>query len=418
MTFTKPGYSDEGWCVDQFGKRHAIVRPDGTPMLLLGLNHCNVAMPNNPSMRFAHFQKMDATLRGLNFNNLGYGAPKALQDRWPYIASAQFHSASHAHDAQGFGYIDVFDAGMQQRIRDQVAVLCQRHQRNPNLIGYFWTDTPRWDISTARRLRGDDWVSAIRRLPSNSAGKRRYVEFLADRYKNSDSFSVATNHWISSFDDLIQYDFREFDRDNEAMRTDDEAFLGLIASELYSVIGQSFDKHAPGQLLFGERYKLHDHPPQVLREAIKWIDVLSIQPGPEVGPRPGPGQDEQVFDVSTFDELHRTTRLPILICDHKISFATPDRPITLWHQAASELDALRLTERFIRAAIDQPYIVGVQNCQYKDDFRPERGNMLKQGLIRENGQPYQQTHDFLSHLNSSVLADWNHLLEKNRPKKR
>ncbi|MEL7266498.1 MAG: hypothetical protein AAFP69_17045, partial [Planctomycetota bacterium] len=289
-----------------------------------------------------------------------------------------------------FQYVDVFDPAFQRATREKVRVVCASVNDHPNLIGHYWTDTTRWDIDTARRLRGKDWVSAIRELPQDAAGKRRYADFLRERYNDDpDAYTRAYGHLISDFDDIRVFDFREFDRDNPNGRADDEDFLGLIAEELYKVIGQAYRDFAPGVLQFGPRFKLHDHPDGVLKAVAPWVDVISIQPGPAVGPRPGPGVDERVFDGKAFDRIHRLTGKPILICDHRVSFQTKDSPVTLWHQFPTQEKAARAATRFMVAAAAKPYIIGYSHCQYLDKRSPERGNMVKPGFLRGNGQPYQ-----------------------------
>jgi hypothetical protein len=394
------------WRVARRGARHAVVSPGGEPTFLLGLNHVAEGAPEAPAERRAAFEVAAALLRRIGCVNLGYGAPPDLMDAFPFIADLRLHGASHANAPEVFRYADVFDPAFQERTRDAIEALCRRTADHPNLIGYYLTDTPRWDIALARIRRGDDWVSALRRLPPHAAGKRAYVAFLRERHGTPDRFTAAYGHAIRSFDDLLQTDFREFDRQNPTGIADDRAFLGRIAAELYRVSGEALARHAPGRLRFGERYKLHDHPPEILVEAARWVDVLSVQPGPAAGPLPGPGQDELEFDAVTFDRLHQATGKPILVCDHQMSFRTEAHPVTLWHQAADEAAAVASTGRFLRAALTRPYVIGYQRCQYRDAVRLDRGGLLKQGLVRSDGRPYEALVRGLADLHRSVTSTW------------
>lgn len=370
------------------GERAALLTPAGERIFLLGLNHVAEGAPREAAARAAYFAAAAERMRAWGFANLGYGAPRELHGSFPFLAEIRLTGSSHYQAADSFRYDDVFDPAFQRDLRARVQAFCAAHAAHPNLVGFYWTDTPRWDLATARRRRGDDWVSALRRLPATAAGKIAYVAFLRERHGSDPArYAAAYGHAIARFDDLLGFDFREFDRENPAGRADDELFLGHIAREFYRVTGEAFREFAPGRLIFGERYKLRDHPDFVLREAAKWIDVLSIQPGPGVGPLPGPGRDEIEFDAAEFDRLHALTGKPILICDHQVSFPAPGRPVTLWHQAADEAEAAAIAAAFVRAAAARPYIVGYQRCQYADSFRPERGNMLKQGLVTAVGEP-------------------------------
>jgi hypothetical protein len=398
------GAEPRGFRIGRASDRISIVTPAGEELFLIGLNHVGESAPREPAGRAAFLTEATRRMREWGFNNLGYGTPDEARDALPFLAQLQLTQGSHFQDAAQFTYLDVFDPEFQRTTRETIRSYCATTSGHPNLIGYYWSDTPRWDIDLARRLRGDDWVSAIRRMPATSAGKRAYVDFLRERHGNNPGrYTSAYGHAIASFDDLRIFDFREFDRANPTGRADDELFLGRIARELYQVIGGAFREFAPGRLIFGERYKLYDHPDVVLREAAKWIDVLSIQPGPEVGPRPGPGRDETVFDAATFDRLHEVSGKPILVCDHQVSFRTPAHPVTLWHQAPDPIAANALVETFLLAAAAKPYVIGYQRCQYVDSFRADRGNMLKQGLVAADGTPHPGVTEHLAAMHAAAL---------------
>ncbi len=398
------GAEPRGYRIDRAGERHSLVTPAGEKLFLLGLNHVGESAPREPAARAAFLAEAIRRMREWGFNNLGYGTPDEAREALPFLAQIQLTQSSHYQEAAQFTYLDVFDREFQRTTRETIRKYCAATAGHSNLIGYYWSDTPRWDLAQARRLRGDDWVSAIRRLPATSAGKRAYVEFLRERYGNNPAgYAAAYGHAIASFDDLLIFDFREFDRSHPTGLADDELFLGRIARELYQVIGGAFREFAPGRLIFGERYKLYDHPDVVLREAAKWIDVLSIQPGPEVGPRPGPGRDETAFDGATFDRLHEVSGKPILVCDHQVSVRTPAHPVTLWHQAPDPIAANALVETFLLAAAAKPYVIGYQRCQYVDSFRADRGNMLKQGLVAMDGTPHPSVTANLAALHAAAL---------------
>ena len=53
-----------------------------------------------------------------------------------------------------------------------------RVKDNPNLIGYYWTDTPMWDLEKSSRRFGINWVDFIKNLPDQSPGKIKYLSNL------------------------------------------------------------------------------------------------------------------------------------------------------------------------------------------------------------------------------------------------
>ena len=292
-------------------------------------------------------------LTAWGFNTAGYGSPKPLCWLMPNMAPAYLtENANYMSDSQ-FHYSDVFDRIVQDEMRAKLKQVVRQQQGNPSLIGYYWTDTPQWDMERARKKRGTDWVSTIRNLPASAPGKKRYEQFLADGGAS------------------------------------DEDFLRLIARELYRVIGEETRRLAPDALIFGERYLVNDHPDCVIEEALPYIDVLSIQPG---------GAN---FNGAYLDDLHAKFGKPIMLCDHQSSFPTPEYPKTMWQQLESEATSGRAYDQYLKDAFSKPYIIGYQRCQYVDRFE-ERSGVLKQGVIREDGTPYKTLTQHISKANAAA----------------
>ena len=121
-------------------------------------------------------------------------------------------------------------------------------------------------------------------LPADSPGKKRYKQFLRE----------------------------------EGADASDEKFQVLIAREIYSTLGPITRELAPDTLVFGERYAGWGMPWEVIQEALPWIDVVSVQPG------------GSKFPAQDFERLYRETGKPVMICDHNISFTTPEYSNVMW----------------------------------------------------------------------------------------
>lgn len=130
----------------------------------------------------------------------------------------------------------------------------------------------------------------------------------------------------------------------------------------------------------------------VLDEAVKWIDVLSYQPG---GNR---------FDSSQLDVLWDRYKKPIMLCDHSISFRTSAFPKTMWSQVANGQEAGRLITAYKLDAIRKPYIIGYHRCQYISRLVFAGSSQLKQGVLQTNAVPYQQFASELADGNLEVLG--------------
>ena len=176
----------------------------------------------------------------------------------------------------------------------------------------------------------------------------------------------------------------------------------IIVEQIYRLARQYFDQFHPGALLASEKFKMHDHPEEILKIAARYSDVISVQPGPARGPDVGQGPDESVFDASYWQRLHEVTGKPIFICDQATSFRTEDYPRTLWHQFETEEDAAQHYAYYLRNVIAEPYIAGYQRCQYKSRYDPLR-TLLKQGLLDLEGRTYEKLVDQVERSNESAL---------------
>jgi len=335
--------------------RDCLMDPSGKPFLSLGVNHVQNIFPH--SFSGDREKECDAVFKNLTswgFNTAGYGSPAPLNRMMPYLAPMYLtKNANYMPDSE-FYYPDIFDPAVQEKMRETIRYEIGKQQGNANLIGYYWTDTPQWDLERAREKRGTDWVSTLREMPADAPGKKRYEQFLAEG------------------------------------GTSDEDFLRLIARELYKVLGEETRRLHPDALIFGERYLINDHPNCVIEEALPYIDVLSIQPG---GAK---------FNGAFFDQLHARFKKPILLCDHQCSFPTPDYPKTMWQQMENEEAAGQAYARYLRAAFDKAYIIGYQRCQYIDRFA-ENSGVLKQGVVREDGTPYKTLVRYIREANTAAL---------------
>ena len=284
------------------------------------------------------------------------------------------------------------------------------HRSDPNLIGYGLTDCPRWDIDVARRLRYTDWVSFFRSLPAVSAGKKRYVRFLAERYRDRmGEFNHTYRQQVTSFDDLLGSTFTGLRLYEPDVRRDDEVFLGVIAHATMTPPAALSASSTPAAAL--RRQVQAWRPPESSADAaVSWIDIVSVQHGSGVGgqPRVLPEREyeENYFDGEAYDRLHRLTGKPIWICDHQIAYPHPEFDDTQWVTARTAKEALNLTRRFMEEAFSKPYLIGYGRCQTIDWPRPmpDGETWVKRGLYSTMGEPY-------SDYNQRIRELYRHLLE-------
>ena len=354
---------------------YGLMKEGGKPFFSLGINHIQAITYPTPLEIF--YKKYDGkwtdaaldikkNLLKWDFNTAGYGTPNELRKIMPFMMPCQPLVQNSAYLGKDqFSYADIFDPKIKKEIVKKIENMT-REKDNPNLVGYYWTDTPMWDLEKSRKRFGMNWVDFIKNLPEESYGKKRYNQFKRDCL-------------------LSQYPAK------------DDDFLGIIAEEYYGLIGPATRQNDPNTLIFGERYLMDNHPKQVLIAALPFIDVLSIQPN---GTR---------FINKYYDDLYAFTGKPIIICDHQCSFPTHSYKHTMWEQLESQEHVCGAYDEHLIAAASKPYIIGYHRCQYMDRY-DENLEMLKQGMVQQNGVPYEPHATLIKEVNKKVKD----LFNKNR----
>lgn len=337
------------WALGERNGRQCLITPKGQPFLMLGISHVGGALGKTPEADHAALKdKIERELRGWGFNTV----PAAeFWDRFPFIVPLD----RLVGDQQN-RFEDVFDPAFKARLRKKIGEACARAKNNPKCIGYWWTDIPPWSLSASKK-HGQNWVEFIRDLPVTAPGKQRHVAFL----------SAPGPH-------------------------DDLAFLRLIARELYTDSAKIFRELDPQRLLFGERYNTFNVPREVLEEAAKVVDVISVQPY------------EGTFSAAKYDEWHQLTGKPLVISDWSVSFPTPEHRVTMWPQFKTPAEAAAAYEAYLRAAFAKPYVLGYFKCQYVDQILPT--GMLKQGLHRTDGSTYEEFARALQAIHQRLIAQF------------
>jgi hypothetical protein len=132
--------------------RSCLVQPDGSPFFSLGNNHIqNLTQREDVVDPVKACEQVYENLTKWGFNTAGYGSPKPLTHMMPYFAPIYLTKNANYHSDQEFMYPDVFDPAVQERFREIIRYEIRKHLGNPNLIGYYWTDTPQWNLERAQK---------------------------------------------------------------------------------------------------------------------------------------------------------------------------------------------------------------------------------------------------------------------------
>ena len=353
--------------IQKTNNSYKLISPTGSSFFSLGITHTQALNYPNSMKIFVNKYKNDwsvasaeiyRNLISWEFNTAGYGAPKELRKLIPFMMPSQpLVRNSSWLEKEKFFFSDIFDFEVKKEILNKIKNMTSEKD-NPNLIGYFWTDMPMWNLKKSKEKFGFNWVDYIKNLPENSAGRIRY-----EKFKNEQLF------------------------DNSL--TFEENFLKLIAKEYYKLIGEETKRLDPGALIFGERYAMHRVPKYIIEEALPYIDVVSIQP------------HDCDFNEVYFRKIHEITGKPIIICDHQCSFPTKKYRYTMWQQLNNQTEVAEKHSEYLNEVVNESYLIGYHRCQYIDRYEPTN-NLLKQGMVKENGETYEPHASIITSTNKKV----------------
>jgi len=296
---------------------------------------------------------LQSNFRTWGYNSLGYGGHVSTRKLLPHFASSSPSGKISTWMQKQVEFPDVFSDSWKQGATKELKRMAKNYDASsPNLIGIYWNDMPAWDLEYSKRRTGKTWMEAIRELPEDAPGNVRYERFLLE---NGSSAS-------------------------------DEEFMVLIAREVYSHIGPLTRELFPDTLIFGDRYAGVALPWEVIQEALPWIDVVSVQP------------NSTIFPAESFKRLYRETRKPVMICDHGMSFNTPEHSNVMWETLPDVASVGKSYERYLKEGFSTSLLIGYNRCQYIDRFKGGQ-KILKQGLLQVDGKPYPCLVDAIQKVN-------------------
>ncbi|MEM8669376.1 MAG: DUF1080 domain-containing protein [Planctomycetota bacterium] len=301
-------------------------------------------------------------LKDLGFNSYGYGCPDFLKSDMPYVQDNNDIALIAIYRGKNAKFFDIFDPKEQIRIERAIEKVCMKNRDNPNLIGYYWTDLAAWPLENQT---GTNWVEFIRSLPSDSPGKLRYREFLESWQGDDDC-----------------------DRDL--------AFLTLIAREYFRRCGEANRRYDPHHLVFGDRYLFQTVVPEVIKESLPYIDAVAIQPNFNAG-----------FPEEQFDRIHKLTGKPIILCDFNVTFKEDGKKVFGWKPVDNADIAGPLYSKYIKRALETPYILGSFWCQPVTELKPSfyPPGYVKVGIFEPGLKPRPGLNKALRQLNDYLAAN-------------
>ena len=346
--------------------RHYFITPDGHAYRSLGVNHYHQNIYENRPKGTTPEQIHDEVIRNLHdmgYNAGGYQGPEWMRDRIPYslgiiemlLSSYWRPKKPGSPGGDVFTFEDVFDPAYLKRLERTIEEKVMPVKDDPHLICYFFTDVPiltnpNADQNSALLWANEDktWIDFYEALPSDAPGKIKYEAW---RKENPSA--------------------------------DRNEFLSLVARQLYSNAHRIIRKHDPNHLIFGTRYHERDMPDYVVKEALPFVDGLTIE------------MRTRDFDPAFFDEAYAKYGKPIYLGDNIIAARQP-----IAHGASEHLDYY---ESHLTAAMAHPQIVGYNRCQYQNNILFMDPSKIKEGLLDKYGKIHDGIMPRLREINLKAL---------------
>ncbi len=373
-----------GWFrVEKVNDRWMFITPQGHGYIALGANHTGRYL-NEREQSASLYERIgdnreeaEETMyqayveSGLNAGEAYKPLNSYLKNRLPHIAHFDYPDSKHA--------FDIFDDSVQAAFRQHLLPRCQSTASDSLALGIAFVDLPIWDV---RR------VDFYRSLPPSAPGKQQYQKFLMDQYATIEEFNEHYGTSLTSFEELLETTDWELDTKQASVQQDDNLFMGQIADELYPLLRDIVREGAPNHLFLGERYVLRMVPEPVLQTIAKYVDVFCTQ-ALILSPQRPP--EWQIFQQPGYDSTFAIVQKPIIIIDWATPFSLDETYTTDRGTVKEETQAAEDVAQWVKAALAQPYIVGVFKCQFigthgNDRWFPE--GRMKRTLWQDNGTPF------------------------------
>jgi hypothetical protein len=350
-----------------------FVSPEGTPFVSIGVNHlqsdCWLAPQNLRFMQERYGEdlvdaegKFDPAgtalprlvssltrrLHDLGFNTLGihtYDVPPSLfADDFFYCVAIEYFPLGSRYKFNAQTFPDIFASDFEEGLEAHIRTVTHQHREHTSLIGYAFSDIPRWYFYEGQKRDSQPvhpWVRDLMSQPPGTPGRDHLQQVLGT--------STPTRR-------------EESDRALEAMV---EKWVALHHRLLR--------KHDPNRLLLGDKLHSPHRIPRWMEPILaRYLDVLLIQ---WYTP---PGIQEPVLRG-----LHQRTGLPILNGDSSFGCAQPPhQTVVKGCKVNSKAEAGQAYAHYLTRIMRWPFMLGWHHCGIVEQWDGAKKNDWE---INENG---------------------------------
>ncbi|MFZ4766637.1 MAG: beta-galactosidase [Roseimicrobium sp.] len=340
--------------------------------------------------------RMIARLKKWGFNSIGAFSPLDLGPE--ARKAAQFPTVAHLplNEWEGIKRVpgihetfDPFDENTRALIEEKLAAFLPAHAQDPLIIGWFIVNEPIYEQIPV----------VVPSLPgSQHACKRRFVQWLAEKYKTVDAFRTAWRSDAVSFDALLDVGLAVT---TDAAKQDTVAFASFFLDEYLRLVATSVRKHDPNHLLIGSRLQ----PGTISHEWIcrtmgKHLDVMSFN------------YYTYALDKSFLQRIHEWTGgLPMILSEFFWS-SPKDTGLTGGREVNSQLERGLAYRNYVEQAAALGYVVGMEWFTLVDQsvtgrwFSGFDGERANSGLISVTDRPWKAMLSEAMKTNSRIYDVW------------
>ena len=385
-------------CVDG---RWWLVTPEGHPFFSVGVNvlsfngtanrdgvyHYGDACRRKYESREAWAQAQVERCRAWGINTVGCWSDWALfRERLPYTVNLDVG----AHTWLSGVWADLFDDAFVTTVRERMQQTAAPLKDDPFLIGYYLGNEMKWGPDH----RGGHLFDEFFGRPETTATKRALIRFLQQRYPSIAALRQDLDTTARSWDELAATRTISV-RPTPAAAALRQAWAQTLAERFFDVTAAELRAADPNHLNLGVRFISQLTPPDVLRVAGRYVDVMTIN----------------FYDIGSWLPLTRALCPDALPVDDDLAlhFQVGGRPILVseWGYRAADTghpnswppiypvlpdQAARAAayEGFVRRLLARPWFVGHHWFQWADQPREGRrdGENNNFGLVSLDDEPY------------------------------
>ena len=400
------------------GGRWWLVTPEGHPYWFAGIANAD---PTGTADRNGHYAYADTVaqkygsvanwadaqlvrFRDWGINGLGgWGDVSSLEGRVPYTRVLGL----------GGWRTDYWSPSWATGARRSIAATAAEVRNDPWFIGYFTDNEMSWALDIRTFQTSFDIYLA---MPASAPGKQELLRFLRERYHGSidavraDFPALTATTWEQLAQPVEPIRFTE---EPGGQATQGE-WSGRIMAQYFSVVGPALRQADPRHLNLGVRFIAQLTSPQVLREASRWVDVLSVnyyEPNEQWGGLQdyAAARYPLVPTAGMLREFSGGGAKPLLISEYGYRAADSGLPNT-WPPAmpvlATQAERGAAVADYGTCALGNPSMVGTVFFEMTDEPAAGRfdGEDSNWGLVGEDDEPYPEVTRELRTLHDAAYA--------------